>query len=125
MRVAVPDWKGRISPVFDVARQLLVVDFGGGRELQRSAERLEPTLLPLRVDGLARLGVNVLLCGGISAPLLRMLEARSIRVIPGVSGDVDQVLQGYLAGQLTDDRFAMPGWRGPGGRRYRGGRGGW
>ena len=124
MRIAVPDWKGRVSPVFDVARELLVVDFEGGQELQRSVERLEPTLLPLRADGLVRRGVNVLLCGGISAPLLRMLEARGMRVIPGISGDVDQVLQSHLAGQLPDGRFAMPGWRGPGGRRYRGGRGG-
>jgi len=125
MRIAVPDWKGRVSPVFDVARQLLVVDFEGGRELRRSVESLEQTLPPLRVDGLARRGVNVLLCGGISAPLLRMLEARRINVIPGISGDVNQVLQGYLAGHLTDGRLAMPGWRGPRGRRYRGGRGVW
>lgn len=125
MRIAVPDWKGRVSPLFDVARQLLVVDFEGGRELRRSVESLEQTLPPLRVDGLAQRGVNVLLCGGISALLLRMLEARGINVIPGISGDVDQVLQGYLAGHLRDGRFAMPGWRGPRGRRYRGGRGGW
>jgi len=123
MRIAVPEWKGRVSPVFDVARELLVVDFEDRRELRRSLESLAQTLPPLRADGLAQRGVNVLLCGGISAPLLRMLEARGIDVIPGISGDVSQVLQGYLAGELTDRRFAMPGWRGPGGRRYRGGRG--
>ena len=26
MKVAVPDWEGRVSPVFDVARQVLLVD---------------------------------------------------------------------------------------------------
>lgn len=125
MRIAVPDWKGRVSPVFDVARQVLVVEIDGERELGRTTENLGQTLPPLRADELARQGVNVLLCGGISVPLLRMLEAHGIRVIPGISGDVNQVLHGYLAGHLTDGRFALPGWRGPGGRRHRGGRGVW
>ena len=125
MRIAVPDWKGRVSPVFDVARQVLVVDLDTGRESGRTIQSLVHTLLPLKADELARQGVNVLLCGGISAPLLRMLQARGIQVIPGISGDVGQVLRGYLAGRLTDSRFALPGWRGPGGRRHRGGRGGW
>jgi len=125
MRIAVPDWKGRVSPVFDVARQVLVVDTDDGREVRRTAQSMAQTPLPLKADDLARQGVHVLLCGGISAPLLRMLEARGIQVIPGISGDVDQVLEGYLAGHLADGRFALPGWRGPGGRRHRGGRGGW
>jgi predicted Fe-Mo cluster-binding NifX family protein len=125
VRIAVPDWKGRVSPVFDVARQLLTVDLDGTRELRRNTESLAQTLPPLRADELVRRGVAVLLCGGISVPLLRMLEARGIRVIPGVSGDVEQVLRGYLAGRLADRSFAMPGWLGPGGRRRRGGRGRW
>ena len=125
MRIAVPDWKGRVSPVFDVARQVVVVDLDSGRESRRTTQSLAQTLLPLKADELAREGVHVLLCGGISAPLLRMLQARGVQVIPGISGNVDQVLQGYLAGHLTDGRFALPGWRGPGGRRYRGGRGKW
>ncbi len=125
MRVAVPDWKGRVSPVFDAARQLLIVELGGGREMARTRASLAQTLPPLRAEELAQQGVDVLLCGGISTALLRMLEAHGIRVIPGISGNVNQVLQGYLAGRLTDGRFALPGWRGPAGRRYRGGRGGW
>jgi len=125
MRIAVPDWKGRVSPVFDVARQVLVVDLDGGQELRRATENLGQTLPPLRAGELAGQGVNVLLCAGISVPLLRMLEAHGIRVIPGISGEVDQVLQGYLAGHLADGRFSLPGWRGPGGRRHRRGRGAW
>lgn len=125
MKIAVPDWKGRVSPVFDVAREVLVVELDGRQELQRATQILLQTLLPLKADELAGQGINVLLCGGISAPLLRMLQARGVQVIPGISGRVNQVLQSYLAGHLTDGEFALPGWRGPGGRRYRGGRRGW
>jgi predicted Fe-Mo cluster-binding NifX family protein len=125
MRIAVPDWKGRVSPVFDVAQQVLVVDLEGERELRRTTQGLGQTLLPLKAEELARQGVNVLLCAGISAPLFRMLQAHGIQVVPGISGDVNQILEGYRTGNLSDGRFALPGWRGPGGRRHRGGRGGW
>jgi predicted Fe-Mo cluster-binding NifX family protein len=125
MRIAVPDWHGRVSPVFDVARQVLVVDLDGRRESQRTTLSLGQTLPPLRAQELVRQGVNVLLCGGISAFLLRMLEARGIRVVPGISGNVNQVMASYLAGRLTNGTFALPGWRGPRGRRHRGGRRAW
>ncbi|MGD2174433.1 MAG: NifB/NifX family molybdenum-iron cluster-binding protein [Candidatus Brocadiaceae bacterium] len=120
-----PDWNGRISPVLDAARELVVVTVDKGREASRSVRGLEPGLIPQRARQLARLGVDVLICGGVSLPLLRMLEGIGIRVIPGISGDVNQVVHAYLSGRLTDGRFAMPGWRGRGGRRYRGGKGRW
>ena len=50
------------------------------------------------------------------------LTWRAVSVFAGTTGDVDRVLRGYAAGQLADARFAMPGWRGPKGRRHRGGR---
>jgi len=79
--------------------------------------------MPLRAARLGQLGVNVLICGSISNPLARLIEARGIRLVPWMTGPVDEVLQAYLAGALPADRFAMPGRRGPGGPRYRGGRG--
>ena len=124
-RIAMPSWNGRISPVFDAARELLVVDVEGGRELRRSVQPLREIIIPRRVGRLAELGVNVLICGGISSPLLRMVEGAGIRVLPWMSGDVNEVLHAHLAGSLLDGRFAMPGRAGPKGPRYRGGRRNW
>lgn len=122
-RIAIPSWSGRISPVFDAARELVVVDVAGGRELGRSVEPLGEILLPQRVGRLAELGVNVLICGGISSPLLGMIEGTGIRVFPWMSGDLNEALDAHLAGNLSNGRFAMPGWRGRRGPRFRGGRG--
>jgi len=35
MKVAIPIWNGRVSPVMDTACRLLVVDFADGREVSR------------------------------------------------------------------------------------------
>lgn len=123
-RIALPDWSGRISPVFDAARRLLLVDVDNGREVGRRAASLTSNMIPKRVDKLVNMGVDVLICGGISNPLLRSVQAAGIDVQPWRSGLVQDVLDAYLAGSLTNGQYSMPGKRGPRGRRYRGGRGG-
>jgi len=62
VRIAIPIWQQRISPVLDAASRLLPVTRRRGRE----AERKELGLRPLPAEELARnvaeQGVDVLLC---------------------------------------------------------------
>ena len=133
MRVAVSAWNGRISPVFDVARTLMVLDIGGGRILERREIALGAGQVG-RIEGLADAGVEVLLCGAISQPFSGLLDARGVKVVPFISGEVEEVVRAYLTGALDCPRFMMPGCRkrtslggvngcgGKGGRRGRMGR---
>jgi predicted Fe-Mo cluster-binding NifX family protein len=127
MRVAVPTWTGRVSPVFDVARRLLVVDINDAAEVSRNEAVIEETQLVPRTQRVTQLGVNVLICGAISMPLEAMLVAAGVRVIPHTCGMVEEVLQAFASGRLTDERFLMPGCCGRRRRfrgRHRAGRGG-
>lgn len=125
MRVAIPFWNDRVSPVFDAARRLVVVDVENGVERARHHQTLQEEFPTRRVRQLAQLGVNVLICGAISRPLAALLAASGITLIPWTAGPVDEVLAAYLAGRLPDPRWLMPGCGGK--RRHRGGRGprGW
>ena len=114
MRIAIPQWQGRISPVFDVAVNLLLIDVDSGQEMRREERRL------LRTDSLARvgeflsLGAETLICGAISAPLEAGLMASGVRVISFTCGMVNEVLSAFLRGELTSRAFVMPGchrWR--------------
>jgi predicted Fe-Mo cluster-binding NifX family protein len=116
MRVAIPSWNDRVSPVFDAARRLVVVDVENGVEQTRRQETLQEEFPTRRVRQLAQLGVNVLICGAISRPLAALLAASGITVIPWTAGPVNEVLVAYLAGRLPDARWLMPGC---GGRRQR------
>lgn len=109
MRVAIPIWQGRVSPVFDVAGQLLLVDADNALEQSRREETLADEEPGRRAERLADLGVTTLVCGAISQPLLLLLEAKGIEVVSRVCGEVDEVLAAFLAGGLCADRFAMPG----------------
>jgi len=119
MTIAVPTWNGRVSPVFDAAQHLLVVEGNGAKEQSRREVLLVGAAWPQRVAEVSAQGVNVLICGAISQVLASMLADAGIRVVPFVSGEVEQVLTAYRSGRLAEPRFIMPGCR----RRHRGPRG--
>ncbi len=118
MRTALPIYSGRISPVFDVARRLLVVDADVGTPPVRQEVVFEKEDLSARSSHLLSLGVDVLICGAISRPLEIMLAGAGVNVIPNTCGPVEEVLDAFLSGQLTERSFLMPGCGG--GRRCRG-----
>lgn len=117
MKIAIPHWQSRVSPVCDEARHFLVVHVADGVEVSRSEWELTlPGSDPLgRAARLLDIGVNTVICAAISQALESMLLGIGIRVIPQVCGNVEEVLQAYCAGTLDQDRFHMPGC----GRRQR------
>ena len=119
MKVAMPVWEGRISPVFDVSRRLLVAEVKEGIEVDRCEVPLEEESLPHRAGRMVDLGADVLICGGISRSLADALNVFKIRVVSGTTGEMKQVLTAYFRGELPGPQFAMPGYRAP--RRHRGG----
>ena len=120
VRAALPTHDGRVSPVFDTARRLLVVDLEGGGQLDRREEPIDETDPARRALHLARLGVDVLICGAISWPLEACLASAGVSVIAETCGPVEDVLRAFLSGRLTDEAFLMPGCRGRRRRRRRG-----
>ncbi|MGC9455198.1 MAG: NifB/NifX family molybdenum-iron cluster-binding protein [Phycisphaerae bacterium] len=119
MKVAIPHWQGRISPVFDVAGNVLVVDVSDGAEQARQDIAFDSEDPQLRAARLARTGADVLICGAISWPLEVALSAAGIEVIPQTCGDVEQVLSAFVHGRLRQNAFLMPGCCGRR-RRFRG-----
>ena len=120
MNVAIPILDERVSPVFDVAQSVILVELDGVRELRRQTVAMHSQDLTRRVDELSQHDVNVLICGAISRPLEAMVVAAGIRVIPQTCGAVEEVVQAFVAGRLNDRAFLMPGCCG---RRRHGWRG--
>ena len=109
MKVALTVWEDRISPLFDTTRMLLIADTGGRGITERHLEPLDCDSPFSRAAKLDELGVKVLICGGISNFLARLIDAYRIQVIPFVTGTVDEVLEAFLDGNLFKKKFRMPG----------------
>jgi predicted Fe-Mo cluster-binding NifX family protein len=121
MRVAIPQWQGRVSPVFDVAGTLLLVEVADGGEIGRQEVTLTTTDPTRRAEQVARLPADVLICGAISWPLEVALRSAGVQVISQICGQVNDVMHSFLVGDIESDAFRMPGCCGR--RRFRGRRG--
>ena len=119
MKVAVPVWGHFVSTVFDFCDRLLIVNVESGLIKDRTTVHFAEDTIAARAVRLRKIGVQTLLCGAISQPLERMLVASGIVVIPFLRGTTDEILEAYLAGNLLDGRFALPGCRAAGWRRRR------
>ena len=102
MKVAVTTYEGRISPVYGVAKEALLVVFEDRREVCRERHALTGDPPTRQVRRLADLGVDTLICGGITTSQVELLHAAGIRVVDQVAGPVEQVIQEYINGTLND-----------------------
>jgi predicted Fe-Mo cluster-binding NifX family protein len=109
MKAAFSVWDNRIAPVFDVSRQILLVETKAGRIISERQEALADTIPEQKAACLAELAVDILVCGAISRPLQEMIAAYDIRVIPFLAGDMREVIDAWLAGRGKIDLFTMPG----------------
>ena len=111
MKIAIPYWEGKVSPVLDTSTRLFVFDIEGQEETTRCEVPLSGSDLGRRCDVIKQSGVEVLICGAISRPFYRMLGAAQVEVIPWISGQVEEVVSAYLDQTLNHERFLMPGCR--------------
>jgi len=107
--VAFTVWKNRISPLFDCARILLIVEIAHRTETSRHFESFHYESPFSRAAKLSDLGIEILICGAVSNLFADLVETYGIRIIPFVAGDVNEVLDAYLTGGLWDPMFRMPG----------------
>jgi len=112
MRIAIPIWDDKISPVLDTATKLLVVEAEDQKEASRFEIYLDEHELSRRCLRMRRMGVDILICGAVSRPFYRMLMASGINIIRDISGHPEDVLNAYFHGKLFHSGFLMPGCKG-------------
>jgi len=120
MRIAVTLWKQRVAPVFDTAREILLVDLAAGQWVRKQREALTGEIPAQKALCLVELGVDTLICGAVSRPILAMLTGYGIGVIPYVAGPPEDVIQAWCLGTLEKETFSMPGCRRRGRRAVHG-----
>ena len=123
MKVAIPINNDRVAPRLPLAKEVIIVELQGKREMGRDTvdiSLLHPMEIP---DFLASQGVTKVIAGGVNWHLQEMLRVHNIEVIWGIMGDVDEVLGFFLKKGLQDGMGPCPPsgrWRR---RRFRGFRG--
>jgi predicted Fe-Mo cluster-binding NifX family protein len=125
VKLAVTTWQGRVSPLLDGARRILLLELDRGKVISRAEHKLRSEEPLQKAEQLAELSVDALICGAVSRPLAEFISRRGIRLVPFVAGEIEEVIAAYLAGNLPCPGLAMPGccrrrMQRPGGRMRRG-----
>ena len=97
VRVAVPMFNNRVSPRFDLAAKLLIANIADGKIIDRQEFSLVNLNSIRRTTLLCNMGVNILICGGISNFAQRLVRGSGIDIISMVQGEVDKKRDDLLA----------------------------
>ena len=106
VRIAIPIWNDRVSPVFDVSKSIRVVDIADGAVLGDAIHTLENEA---RASQLVKLGVDTLICAAISTTLEATLWVSGVEVLPDTCGTVDEIVEAFASGDTQLTRFRSPG----------------
>ncbi len=109
MKTALTVWANRISPVFDAASMLLIVEIRDSKIESRQFASFDPDRPSNLAERLAQLHVTTLICGAISQRPAMLLEAGGVRLIPFITGRVEKVLKTYAQAMPITPAFLMPG----------------
>jgi predicted Fe-Mo cluster-binding NifX family protein len=108
-RIAIPRHLDRVSPVFDVARNVQIFeveDCRARREEERPLHSGDPYL---RAKEVQECRVTTIICGAISRALDTALHLMGISVLSFMRGQIDEVAGAFAEGWLSDPVFLMPG----------------
>ena len=109
MKVAVPEHQGRIAPVFDTCKRILIFMQTQDGEVEVSNEDWAGIRPHDRADRLRELEVDLLLCGGISCWMEERIARQGIKLVPWLAGELPDILMAYRTGTISDPCYAMPG----------------
>jgi len=109
MKAAVSHSNGRISPVFDVSENLLLLDIEQMKEMKRENIIIGGKGIFEKARELSNLGVSVLICGAISGELEKAVSSTGIDVRGFVCGEIEAIISAFTEKRLDDARFMMPG----------------
>ncbi len=111
MKTALTVWGKWISPVFDSAQTLLIVEIEGKTIVNKQLVPIDSENPAALAKMLKKQNVSLLICGAISEYPARVLENEALELIPFISGDADKVLDALVHGHSIEPVFLMPGCR--------------
>lgn len=110
MKIAVTIWGNRISPVFDSARTLLVVQIEDSHITRQFYTPFDPESPVHLITTLKSLEIDTLVCGAISRKPADLISEQNIHLLSFVTGNVRRFLDSFAKGQTVGKKHMMPGF---------------
>jgi len=111
MKIVVSVLDNKISPRFDSTYKFMVVSVNETK-INDMEDIVLSTINPIqRVNELADMGIDTVICGVVNEFTLSLLVKKGINVVPGVIGNIEEVLNLFLNGNLRPGLTIFPDGR--------------
>jgi len=101
MKIAIPAFNTKVSPRFDTAQELVLLEIDAGHVTHRERRPLQSSNVSDRIRALTTQGVKILICGGIDQLSRQQLSFNQIEVYSWVTGEVDDAVSCFLRNGLN------------------------
>ena len=102
MKIAIPTEGNKIYGHFGKTTVFTVYEVSEHASIHQTQLSTEGSGHGALVGALKKEEVDVLLCGGIGGPAKSGLEQEGIKVISGLSGEVEKAIYAYLKGEISE-----------------------
>ena len=109
MKIAIPFLAGQIFGHFGRTKKFAIFDVDGRKVVSNRLISTGNNICTSLADLLKSHGVNVVICGGISADECNALSGLGIEFVANVQGNVRHAVEEYLMGMLRDNPVKYSG----------------
>lgn len=108
MKLGISILNNNISPVFDSAHTLRIYRIKDNKIESQRDVNIDSGNLISKTSQIVNTRVNAIICGAVSQQFYSLLQNQGVKLMPWVKGNVQQVLNAYVKGDLLTENFLFP-----------------
>ena len=101
MKIAIPAFHSKVSPRFDTAQELVLLEIIDGNVINRERQPLQAYSAAGKIKHLLEKGVDTLICGGIDRLSRQQISFNRIEVYSWVTGEIEDAVSCFLRNGLN------------------------
>jgi len=119
IKIATAIFKSRVSPRFDCAPEMLIIEKNNSDISERRKINTEGLTALERIKQLNKWDINVLICGGIDEQSMQLIGANNIKIYSWITGEYEDAVSSFMTGKLASGNMMGPGGISQGKWRFR------
>lgn len=109
MKIAIATDGSFVSEHFGSCKYFTIMDIEDGKVVKNTLVDATGYQHGLMTTFLATYGVTVVIAGGMGHGMFKGLKGKGFEVFPGISGEIDKVIQNYVEGNLEAKEVGCSG----------------
>lgn len=101
MKIAIPAFHSKVSPRFDTAQEVVLLEVIDGNVINRERQPLQAYSAAGKIKKLLEQGVDTLICGGIDRLSQQQIGFNRIEVYSWITGEIDDAVSCFLRNGLN------------------------